>query len=110
MDLEMAGAVLAAILSALAIAGTLWRWVIAPVVRFVLEQRDAVNRIEAKVDYHLEPNGGEEHEERRPARAIGLKAERDIAVVKGRQANDLERWRRHDLLHARLGLEEKGDG
>jgi len=107
MDLETAGTVLAVAATALGIAETARRWVMAPAVRFVLEQRDAVNRIEAKVDYHLEPNGEEEGAERRPARAIGLKAERDIDVIKTRQAADFDRWRRHELLHARLGLEEK---
>lgn len=93
--------------------GTVAALVVRPMLRglideAVAEPRDAIQRIESAIEYHLEPNGDEDDEARRlrrPARSIALKAEHDVGVIKDRQANDYEWRQEHDVLHARRGLE-----
>ena len=75
------------------------RYVVLPVRR----SHAMLHELKDTMEYHLEPNGTEtrdEQEERRPMRAIALRAERDVSVVKADLEGQTARWTRHEGEHA----------
>lgn len=100
VETEIIGVGAAIATPTLGLLGALARW--------ALHARDEARETRRLITYHLEPNGAETPEERRtnrPLRSMVIESDKAIQTINERQAND-HRWQhRHELDHARLGLE-----